>query len=114
MQTIREKTGATIDVCAIYLPGRNADPLVLLDGIGVAKPGEMAEKLMAPDARVLSFQNPDCRADQFGAASFDNAARACFMHAAIFPKSTTFGELLRQPSATCRGQASCTSPRCSL
>lgn len=55
MQMIREKTGATVEVCAIYLPGRGQDPSVLLDGIGVAKPGEMAAKLMAPDARVLSF-----------------------------------------------------------
>lgn len=55
MQMIRDKTGATVEVCAIYLPGRGEDPSVLLDGIGVAKPGEMAAKLMAPDARVLSF-----------------------------------------------------------
>ncbi len=55
MQMIREKTGATVEVCAIYLPGRGEDPSVLLDGIGVAKPGDMAAKLMAPDARVLSF-----------------------------------------------------------
>lgn len=55
MQMIREKTGATVEVCAIYLPGKGADASVLLDGIGVAKPGEMAAKLMAPDARVLSF-----------------------------------------------------------
>lgn len=55
MQMIRQNTGATVEVCAIYLPGKGADPSVLLDGIGVAKPGEMAAKLMAPDARVLSF-----------------------------------------------------------
>ena len=55
MQMIREKTGATVEVCAIYLPGRGDDPAVLLEGIGVAKPGEMAARLMAPDARVLSF-----------------------------------------------------------
>ncbi|QBF30218.1 hypothetical protein [Thalassococcus sp. S3] len=55
MQMIREKTGATVEVCAIYLPGRGDDASVLLDGIGVAKPGEMAARLMAPDARVLSF-----------------------------------------------------------
>jgi predicted peroxiredoxin len=55
MQMIREKTGATVEVCAIYLPGLGADVSVLLDGIGVAKPDEMARKLMAPEARVLSF-----------------------------------------------------------
>lgn len=55
MQMIRENTGATVEVCAIYLPGRGEDQSVLLDGIGVAKPDEMAAKLMAPDTRVLSF-----------------------------------------------------------
>ncbi len=55
MQMIREKTDATVEVCAIYLPGRGDDQSVLLDGIGVAKPDEMAATLMAADTRVLSF-----------------------------------------------------------
>jgi len=55
MQMIQTNTGATVEVCAIYLPGLGAGPEVLADGIGVAKPGEMAAKLMDPDARVLSF-----------------------------------------------------------
>lgn len=55
MQMIQQKTGATVEVCAIYLPGRGEDPSVLLDGIGVAKPGAMASTLMASDARVLTF-----------------------------------------------------------
>lgn len=55
MQMIRQNTGAKVDVCAIYLPGKGADASVLLDGIGVAKPGEMAARLMDEDARVLSF-----------------------------------------------------------
>lgn len=55
MQMIQANTGATVEVCAIYLPGRGEGPEVLLDGIGVANPGEMAAKLMDPDARVLSF-----------------------------------------------------------
>lgn len=55
MLAIQAQTGATIEVCAIYLPGLGADASVLLDGIGVANPGEMAAQLMAPDARVLSF-----------------------------------------------------------
>lgn len=55
MQMIREKTGATVEVCAIYLPGRGDDASVLLDGIGVAKPDEMAGLLIAPNTRVLSF-----------------------------------------------------------
>lgn len=55
MQMIRETTGATVEVCAIYLPGRGEAPEVLLEGIGVAKPDEMAARLMAEDTRVLSF-----------------------------------------------------------
>jgi len=55
MQMIREKTGATVEVCAIYLPGLGQDASVLLDGIGVAKPAEMGARLMAEDTRVLSF-----------------------------------------------------------
>ncbi|HCE72440.1 MAG TPA: hypothetical protein DET67_15155, partial [Ruegeria sp.] len=55
MQMIRAKTGATVEVCAIYLPGRGADGSVLLEGVGVASPAEMAARLMASDTRVLSF-----------------------------------------------------------
>ena len=55
MQKIRQNKGAPVEVCAIYLPGRGEDISVLLDGIGVAEPGSMATRLMAPDAQVLSF-----------------------------------------------------------
>lgn len=55
MQMIREKTGATTEVCAIYLPGKGLDQSALLEGIGVADPAEMAERLMAEDTTVLSF-----------------------------------------------------------
>jgi predicted peroxiredoxin len=55
MQMIRQKTGATVEVCAIYLPGKGADQSVLLDGIGVAKPDEMARRLMDEDTRVLNY-----------------------------------------------------------
>ncbi|MCK0150082.1 hypothetical protein MWU54_08630 [Marivita sp. S6314] len=55
MQMVREKTGTTVEVCALYLPGKGADPSVLLDGIGVAKPPEMAARLMDDDTRVLNY-----------------------------------------------------------
>ncbi|THH38466.1 hypothetical protein E4Z66_02525 [Aliishimia ponticola] len=55
MQMIQSKAGATVEVCAIYLPGKGADASVLLEGIGVAKPGEMAARLMDADTRVLDF-----------------------------------------------------------
>jgi predicted peroxiredoxin len=55
MQAIRQKAGATVEVCAIYLPGRGEDQSVLLEGVGVAAPDAMAARLMAADTRVLSF-----------------------------------------------------------
>lgn len=55
MQMIRKMTGATVDVCAIYLPGKAADQSILLEGIGVADPGEMSRRLMANDTRVLNY-----------------------------------------------------------
>lgn len=47
--------GATVEVCAIYLPNKGVDAQALLDGIGVAKPPAMAAKVIAPNARVMSF-----------------------------------------------------------
>ena len=55
MQAIMQQSGAKVEVCAIYLPGRGEGPEVLLDGVTVAKPGEMAGAITAPDARVMSF-----------------------------------------------------------
>lgn len=55
MQAIQQKTGTKVEVCAIYLPGLGKDQSALLDGIGIARPDEMAARLMAPDTRVLSF-----------------------------------------------------------
>ncbi len=47
--------GATVEVCAIYLPGRGMGPEALLEGVGVAQPPEMAGAMLAPDARIWSF-----------------------------------------------------------
>jgi predicted peroxiredoxin len=55
MQQIMQQPGAKVEVCAIYLPGRGEGPEVLVDGVGVANPGEMAAAIIAPDARVMSF-----------------------------------------------------------
>lgn len=49
------KAGGTVEVCAIYLPGKGAEADVLLDDIGVAAPPAMAARLMDDDTRVLSF-----------------------------------------------------------
>jgi len=49
------KNGATAEVCAIYLPGRDEGPEVLIEGVGVAQPPAMADALLAQDAAVWSF-----------------------------------------------------------
>jgi len=54
MQAIM-KAGATVEVCAIYLPGKGAGPEVLLEGVGVAQPPEMAGAMLDDDARVWAF-----------------------------------------------------------
>jgi predicted peroxiredoxin len=47
--------GATVEVCAIYLPGAGVGPEALLDGVGVAKPPEMAAAMLADDTIIWSF-----------------------------------------------------------
>ncbi|GAA0309458.1 hypothetical protein [Rhodovulum strictum] len=47
--------GATVEVCAIYLPGKGADAAALIEGVGVAEPPAMAEALLERSARVWSF-----------------------------------------------------------
>ncbi|WP_348538711.1 hypothetical protein [Shimia sp. R10_1] len=52
MQKIMTMPGARVEVCALYLPGRGQGPEILLEGVGVAKPGAMAAAMMAADARM--------------------------------------------------------------
>lgn len=49
------REGGTVEVCAIYLPNKGVGADALLDGIGTAKPPAMAAKLLADDARIMSF-----------------------------------------------------------
>lgn len=55
MQMIRDQTGTSVEVCAIYLPGKGADASILLDGITAADPAAMAARLLDDDTTVLSF-----------------------------------------------------------
>lgn len=55
MRQIMAKTGTAVEVCAIYLPNKGVGPDALLDGITVAKPPQMAGRLIADDTQVLSF-----------------------------------------------------------
>ena len=54
MQQIMAK-GGTVEVCAIYLPNKGLGPEALLEGVGMAKPPEMAARLLAEDTRIMSF-----------------------------------------------------------
>ncbi|WP_101066174.1 hypothetical protein [Roseovarius salinarum] len=47
--------GGTVEVCAIYLPNKGVGQDALIDGVGAAKPGPMAKRLMAEDTQVMSF-----------------------------------------------------------
>lgn len=50
-----EEDGATIEVCAIYLPARRLDRSALMDSIGVASPVNIGPILADPAVRVLTF-----------------------------------------------------------
>lgn len=54
MQKVMQ-SGAKVEVCAIYLPNKGVDAAALLDGISVAKPPEMAARMLAPNTRIMSF-----------------------------------------------------------
>jgi len=47
--------GATVEVCAIYLPNKGMDAEALIDGVGSAKPPAMASRLLDDNTRVMSF-----------------------------------------------------------
>lgn len=47
--------GATVEVCAIYLPGKGLEPSALIEGIGVAQPPAMAARMLADDTVLWSF-----------------------------------------------------------
>ena len=49
------KDGAQVDVCAIYLPNSEHQEGDLLEGVGVAAPGPMAEMMRDPSIPVYSF-----------------------------------------------------------
>lgn len=55
MKTMMEKSGLKVQVCAIYLPGKGAEPSVLIDGVTPAAPDAMGAAIVAPGTSVLSF-----------------------------------------------------------
>lgn len=49
------KKGANVKVCPLYLPNASKDKSVLLDGITVAKPSDVAKSLLNKDYQNLSY-----------------------------------------------------------
>ncbi len=49
------KAGATVEVCALYLPNAGRTPADLLAGVTPAKPADVAAHLMKPGVRTLAF-----------------------------------------------------------
>ena len=54
LQGLMQK-GATVEVCAIFLPNTEYESSDLLDGVGVAKPGPIADHMMKPGVRYFTF-----------------------------------------------------------
>lgn len=54
MQKIMQ-SGATVEVCAIYLPNKGVDTTALLDGVSAAKPPEVAARMLSDDTQIMSF-----------------------------------------------------------
>ncbi len=48
-------SGATVEVCAIYLPNKGVGAEALLEDITAAAPPAMAARLLAPNTRIMSF-----------------------------------------------------------
>ena len=50
-----QKGGASINVCALYLPNSEHEQSDLRDGVGVAKPPAIAGQMIDSEMRVFSF-----------------------------------------------------------
>ena len=49
------KSGAKVEVCALFLPNSDLKPTDLSEGIGVAKPADVAAYLMQPNVKALTY-----------------------------------------------------------
>jgi predicted peroxiredoxin len=55
MMTGLIKGGATVEVCALFLPNADKTPADLIDGVTVAKPPEVAAYMVKPGVRAFGF-----------------------------------------------------------
>lgn len=49
------KAGAKVEVCALFLPNADLKPTDLIEGIGVAKPADVATYFLQPNVKTLSY-----------------------------------------------------------
>lgn len=49
------KNGATVEVCALYLPNTGLKVSDLIPGVGAAKPADVAAHLLKPGMHTLAF-----------------------------------------------------------
>ena len=49
------KAGATVEVCALFLPNADRTPTDLTEGITVAKPPEVAAYMLKPGVKAFGF-----------------------------------------------------------
>lgn len=49
------KKGANVQVCPLFLPNANKDKSALIKGVSVAKPDEVAKRLLDTDFKNLSY-----------------------------------------------------------
>lgn len=49
------KSGAKVEVCALYLPNTGRQPTDLIDGATPAKPADVAAHLLKPGVQTLGF-----------------------------------------------------------
>jgi len=50
-----QQGGASVNVCALYLPNSDHDKAALREGVGVATPKAIAQQMASADTRVFSF-----------------------------------------------------------
>lgn len=49
------KNGATIEVCALYLPNKGLKPDALIAGVTAGKPADVAAYMLKSDVKMLAF-----------------------------------------------------------
>ncbi len=49
------KAGAKVEVCALFLPNSDLKPTDLIEGVEVAKPGDVAKYLLQAQVKTLTY-----------------------------------------------------------